>query len=103
MSLQVTKLEPIISMFKLNQLYRTFSTEVDWLVSSVNGTERTGGHRYTGPLIDVMKQIELDYEVGLLSDLDFETAPDRLNDLISNNGNIIQFIIFDLQHNRQLM
>lgn len=99
-----TKLEPIISMYKLNEHYRTFDVVVDWLVTTVDGTKRTGGRRYTGTVVQVLTQMETDHGVGLLSDLEpHETAPERLNFLIEHNGSVVQFIIFDLQNNRQLM
>lgn len=105
MAVIVKVLDPICSMFILNRHYRTFDAVVDWLVTATGeGTDRKGGHRYNGPLLEVLQQIEDDYSVGLASDMsEHETAPDRLNTLIECNGNVEHLIIFDLQHNRQLM
>jgi hypothetical protein len=97
-------LEPITSMFKLREHYRTFDVLVDWLVTKVDGIQRHGGHRYTGKLIDVLRKMEEDFQVGLVDGIEpHEEAPDRLNMLIECNGNVEQLIIFDLKHNRQLM
>ncbi|MNB92523.1 hypothetical protein D3C75_396270 [compost metagenome] len=102
--LKTTIFEPIWSMYKLREYYRTFDAKVDWLVTVVEGTLRKGGRRYTGTLLQVLTQMEVDYEVGLLSDLEgHEEAPDRMNTLIESNGTVQQFIIFDLKNNRQIM
>ena len=97
-------LEPISSMYKLREHYRTFDVFVDWLVTNVTGIDRNGAHRYTGTLMQVLQQMETDFKVGLLHDLEpHEEAPDRLNMLIDCNGNVEHIMIFDLQNNRQLM
>ncbi|MNC34626.1 hypothetical protein D3C75_830680 [compost metagenome] len=99
-----THLEPITSMYKLREHYRTFDVVVDWMVTKVHGIHRHGGHRYIGPLLEVLKQIEVDFSLGLVDGMEsYEEAPDRLNMLIECNGNVEHLIIFDLKNNRQLM
>lgn len=102
--MNITPLRPITSMYMLNGFYPNFDVEVDWLVTTVDGVRRTGGYRYQGTLMEVLCQMEETHEVGLLSDLEpHETASDRLNTIIEHNGSVVQFMIFDLINNRQLV
>ncbi|MNH16660.1 hypothetical protein D3C87_1283530 [compost metagenome] len=99
-----TKLEAITSMYKLREHYRTFDVVVDWLVTVHRDIQRPDGHRYTGTLMEVLKQMEVDFEVGLVDGMEPHVeAPDQLNLLIEHNGCVEHFVVFDLKNNRRVM
>lgn len=101
MAIEVTKLNPVRSMFTLAQHYRTFQKEVEWLVTRT-GDNPVVAHRYKGQLLEVLNQMVEDFNLDIVHIMEREReSACLLFDMI--NENIGGITIFDLQHNCQVM